>query len=529
MRGWIIISIIVVGCLRNSYAQLYIPDQQFYTSEIDRVFLKDSAQKTFFNSHLSLRPVLDKRSQPDSLYKKDKNYYYWITQKLFKENFLVFEGKGFRCTVDPILDLEGGTDLSADSLRLLYWNSRGLRVQAAFLDKIAFSTVFYENQAFLPDYVRSYVDSKGEFRPSGSNYKQDNAVIPSYARTKPFKVDGYDFAFAEGYVSVVPTDWINVQFGNGNQFIGNGYRSLFLSDFSVNYPFAKVETNLWNGRIQYNVIYAIHQNLYRMPHYNTVEATFERKIGTYHYLDIAVTPNLQIGLFEGSLWKRSDSLGSTSPNWLFTNPVPFVNGIIMANETQGYNAVFGMNYSWTFGYNRLYGQLLLDRGKFSGAQLGFRSLDLLTPGLDLQVELNYTDNFTYIAEEKRYNYSHYNLPLAHPLGAGFKEGILLLTYTKNEFFVSTKTVLYQQSVNDTITDGTDLLNDEFTANLSPAYHERNVLHTNLEVGYRLNKRYNLQAVIGWTYRQEQLPGERHLTNYLYAGIKTRLHNKTLDF
>lgn len=528
MRAYLIILIFIGSFSLKGHAQLYFPNEGYYTNEIDRFFLTDSSTQTFYNSHLSLRPVLDKRTNRDSIYFKNTKHYYWITQKIFKENFLIFEGKDFWCSVDPILDLEGGTNLSADSLDFLFWNTRGLRVQARFLEKIAFSTTFYENQAILPQYVMNFVDAHGEFRPSGLNYNQENAVIPGYARTKSFKTTGYDFAFAEGQVSLVPNKWLNFQFGNGNQFIGNGYRSLLLSDFSVNYPFAKVETNLWKGRIQYSAIYAIHQNLYRLPFFSSVESTYERKIGTYHYLDFAITPNLQLGLFEGALWKRSDSLGSHEPNWLFLNPLPFVNGAAMANETLGYNAIFGMNMSFTFASNRLYGQAVLDNGTFGGAQLGINAYDVFIRKLDFQVEFNHAPLQTYISTEKRYNYSHYNLPLAHPLSSGFNELIFAIGYERKNVFITNRAVFYNQKFNDSLPDGTDIINDQLTT-ISGANTERNVLLNNLEIGYRFNKNYNLQAVIGWQYRQEQMPGNRNFTNYVYAGVRTRLRNKTLDF
>ncbi|MBD3636914.1 MAG: hypothetical protein HUJ25_06175 [Crocinitomicaceae bacterium] len=528
MRELLIIILVVGGFGSLGYGQLYFPNEQYYNNEIDRIFLSDSANKTFFNAHLSLRPILDKRSNPDSVYYKDSKHYYWITQKIFKENFLIFEGDGFWCAVDPVLDLEGGTDFSADSLDMLYWNTRGIRVQAKFLDKVAFSTVVYENQAMVPQYVSEYVDAHGEFRPSGTNYKQQNAVFPGYARTKAFKTTGYDFAFAEGQVSIVPNKYFNVQFGNGNHFIGNGYRSLLLSDFSLNYPFAKFEGNLWKGRIQYNAIYAIHQNLYRMPYYNSVESTYERKLGTYHYLDFAVTPSLQIGLFEGALWKRSDSLGSVEPNWLFLNPVPFVNAGIMSNETSGYNHILGVNVSWTFLKNRLYAQAVIDNKTLGAAQLGIRTMDLFTPKLDVQVEFNHASSNTYLAQEKRYNYSHGNLPLAHPLTTRFTEGMLQINYEIKEVFFTNRLLISERQLNDTLYNGISILNDEI-GSISLIGETQQVLVNQLELGYRFNKNYNLQAVIGWLYRNEQNPGSRNITNYVYAGIRTRLRNKTLDF
>jgi hypothetical protein len=528
MRAVLLLVLLAGNFCLNGYSQLYFPNEQFYTNEIDRYFLKDSSNKAFFNSHLSIRPILDKRTNSDSIYHKDSKQYYWITQKIFNENFLIFKGEDFWVAVDPVLDIVGGSDFSADSLDLLYWNTRGLRVQGKFFDNVAFSTVIYENQALVPQYVSEYVDAAGEFRPSGINYKQENAVIPGYARTKPFKTNGYDFAFAEGQISIVPNKNFNLQFGNGNQFIGNGYRSLLLSDFTTNYPFAKFEGNFWNGRIQYNAIYAIHQNLYRLPAFSSVESTYERKIGTYHYLDFAITPNIQVGLFEGALWRRTDSLGSHEPNWLFLNPIPFLNAGIMAKEKMGYNHILGMNYSFTFSNNRIYGQLALDQKQLLAIQFGYKSYDIFTPKLDVQLEMNVVPTGFYMSNEKRYNYSNNNLPLAHPLTSSFLEGILRLHYEFREAFINNKTNFYAQQFNDTLTDGTDIINGEI-GKLAFDQEMRIVLINQVEIGYRFNKNYNLQAVLGWMYRNEQSPGKREITNYIYFGVRTRLRNKTLDF
>ena len=384
-------------------AQLYLPQTNYYQAETERQFFNEVLEKNYFNSHQSLRPLLDKRVQSDSLYSSQGKHYYWITQKLFKENFLVFEGEGFWCSIDPVIDLEAGSDLSADTLERLYWNTRGIRVQAKFFEKVGFTTFIYENQAIMPEYQRAYADAHGEFFPNSINtkYIQNNAVVPGYARTKPFKTTGYDFAFAEGNVSYVPNEFVNFQLGNGNHFIGNGYRSLLLSDFAVNYPFAKIETNLWQGRIQYNAIYALHQNLYRLHEYTTPEATYEKKIGTYHYLDIAVTENIQLGFFEGNLWRRVDSLGSHQPDYLFVNPVPFINTVARGTDNDGFNAVLGVNAAIAIGKNRLYGQLLFDNNTLGGYQAGFKFYDLILPKLDGGIEFNSVELNTYLTPEKK--------------------------------------------------------------------------------------------------------------------------------
>jgi hypothetical protein len=525
----IILTLIISCSTLTGFTQLYFPNEQFYNNEIDRFYMRDSSNQSSFNAHLSMRPIMDKRTNRDSIYYKDLKVYFWFTQKLLKENFIIFKGEDFWCSVDPILDLEGGTDLSADSLGFLYWNTRGLRVQARFFNKIAFTTSVYENQAFVPTYLSNYIDKHGELFPGGNNYNQANAVMPGFARTKPFKITGYDFAFAEGQVSYVPNEHFNIHFGNGSHFIGYGHRSLLLSDFAGNYPFAKFEGNLLKGKLQYNAIYAIQQNLYRLPEFTSVESTFERKLGTYHYLDYAITPKITIGLFEGAQWKRTDSLGTQQPNWLFLNPVPFVNAGIMAKETIGYNHILGMNFSWVFFKNRFYGQALLDNGALGGFQVGFKSMDLLTPKLDVQIEANIVADESYLANEKRYNYSHNNLSIAHPLTSGFYEYILQINYEVKNIFFSNRTLYQSKTIVDSNYNVVNIVFDDVNSVSQVSIGNRNTLINHFEAGYRFNKAYNLQAMVGWMFRNGHGEGPDNHTNYVYFGLRTRLRNKTLDF
>lgn len=527
-RGFAILLLFAFHVSRG-FTQRYLENEDFYNRSAVKYFMQNDSLSTFRQAHLSMKPLAENRVAYDSIFHRDGKYYYWITQKLFKEHFLVFEGKDYWCAIDPIIDLVGGRDFYSDSSQLLYWNTRGIRVQGKFFDNFSFSTAFYENQALVPEYVSNYIDQFGELRPKNNGgYLQEHAVMPGYARTKPFKVDGYDFAFGQGNIAYQPSQHFNVQFGNGNLFVGNGHRSLLLSDFCINYPFLRLETNLWQDRIQYSTTYALHQNLIRIPFYESVEPTYERKIGTYHYLDFAITPRLTVGLFQGALWKRSDSTGTHEPNWLFLNPIPFVNGIIQGENQSDYNHIFGLNAAYTLENNQLYAQILIDNNQLGALQIGLKSYEQLLRGLDIQIEYNWATNGTYSANNHRYNYTHSNLPLAHPLGSGFNEGIIKLNYEKNNWFISNKTVYFQQFLNDSLPDGTNLLFSEVNA-ITPTNTQRHTLLNNLEMGYRFNKSYNLQAVIGWLFREDYYQNIHQNTSYVYAGIRTRLKNKNLDF
>lgn len=511
-----------------SRAQLSFPVEEYYHRSADRFFLTDSTEHDFYNQHLTSKPILQERSYPDSIFFDNSKQYYWITQKLFKENFLIFKGEDFWCAVDPIVDVEGGKDLASDSSQTNYWNTRGIRVQAKFLDKIGFVTTFYENQAMVPGYQSDIFQSRGEYilAGGGTTYKQVNAVVPGYARTKSFKTSGYDFAFAEGYFTAAPSRYFKLDFGNGSQFIGNGYRSLLLSDNAVNFPFLKLETNFWNNRVQFHVMYTQLTNLFRLEYFNTPEATYERKWGSFHFAEIAVTKNILLGFFEGSVWRHTDSLGTHPMNGAMLNPVPFINSLLI--EDSNYNQVAGMNICIQFARNILYSQILIDHGKIAGYQVGFKSYDIFIPELDFLAEYNHAAQNAYLSNERRYNYSHYNSSLAHPLGSGFDELIFKINYQYNRWFFSQHITYSAQLYSDSINTGSNILL-AYSNNNAADFDRNKVFYSQTEAGYQFNKRYNLQLAAGYIHRQSTRSLSNNLTDYVYLTVRTRLRNKRFDY
>ncbi|MEI2709900.1 MAG: hypothetical protein V9E96_12960 [Chitinophagaceae bacterium] len=55
--------------------------------------------------------------------------------------------------------------------------------------------------------------------------------------------------------------------------------------------------------------------------------------------------------------------------------------------------------------------------------------------LDVQVETNVVRPFMYASTDSFSSYNHYNQPLAHPLGANFKEYIGIVRYQATKTFV----------------------------------------------------------------------------------------------
>jgi hypothetical protein len=192
--------------------------------------------------HTSLRPVIENRAdlthvmgfRPDS-----SRHYYEFTEKVFKEHLInVIEGD-FRLTIDPAFRFEIGKDwLEQGTVNTNQvannFNSRGFWIKGDLGRTVSFQTTFYENQGILPRYL--YL------------YSQNTGVVPGQGRIKAFNERGLDFAWAMGNVSWSPKRWINVQVGNGRHFVGNGYRSMLLSDNTYPYPYLKREPRPRAGR-----------------------------------------------------------------------------------------------------------------------------------------------------------------------------------------------------------------------------------------------------------------------------------------
>src|SRR4029078_4194699 len=166
--------------------------------------------------------------------------------------------------------------------------------------------------------------------------------------------------------------------GYDKNFIGNGYRSLFLSDHGNSNLFFKINTRIW--RLNY-------QNLFMelMPQFKKggVDTLLDRKYAAMHHLDMNVTKWLNIGLFEGVIFGRKNHF-----DFQYLNPVIFyrhIEGTIGSPD----NAVAGLDFKANIAHTaQLYGQLMLDEFQLSelkrnrgywankfGVQLGLKYVD----------------------------------------------------------------------------------------------------------------------------------------------------------
>ncbi len=254
--------------------------------------------------HTSVKPFLNR--QVDSIVSLDTLYKVQVNKKVwdiaFNRHLIQFDKKGFKFNIDPLFNFEVGKD--ADYSDISWINTRGFIVNGTIGPMVSFSTSFYENQAVFNDYRKTLI--------------QKYQVVPGQGRPKAFKENGIDYAFAEAYISYSPSKYFNFQFGHGKNFIGDGYRSLLLSDHAFSYPYFKITTDVWN--IKYVNLWMQFQDFTEKYPYGHA---YDKKWGSFHYLDWSVTPWLNIGLFEAIVWENADSLGHRGFDFNYANPVIF--------------------------------------------------------------------------------------------------------------------------------------------------------------------------------------------------------------
>ncbi len=155
-----------------------------------------------------------------------------------KADFLQVNQKDFFLAVNPVIQQLQSAE-SGNSGERIFLNSKGVRFRGMIAKKIGFDFYATDNQERPPLFVQQFE-------------KKFNAV-PGAGFYKPFKTTAYDYFDGRGSVYVNATKYVNVQFGYDRNFIGDGYRSLLLSDFSASYLFLKLYNHIW--KLQYQILF----------------------------------------------------------------------------------------------------------------------------------------------------------------------------------------------------------------------------------------------------------------------------------
>lgn len=462
----------------------------------------------------------------------------WFGRKLLNEHMAVIEDKNYWITFDPMVDLQLGKDTKGGKT---YNNTRAIQINGGIGSKFGFATSFYESQGKFADYVNKYIES---MPPAGGN----PGIIPGRGIAKRFGENGFDYPVSEAYISYAPSSYFNFQFGNGKNFIGDGYRSLFLSDVASPYTYFKVTTNFW--KIKYTNLFMTVQDV--RPEL-TVDGAYKHKYIAIHYLDWNVSKRLNLGFFESVIWQNSNGRGFDVN---FLNPLIFYTSAEFSTGSRAGNTLLGLSMKYKLKNIALYSQLIVDDFRVSemtkrngwwanknGMQLGAKYFNAFNvENLYLQVEYNSVRPYTYSHDELNFNYGHNNQSLAHPWGANFRELIGIVSYTKDRWFANAKCVFGKKGfdyVDSTISYGGDIykINDLRPAdygNINGQGNKATVFIGDLQVGYLINPATNLKLFAGVTLRNFNIDKsikafETANSTWISFGLKTDVFNWYFDF
>ena len=438
---------------------------------------------------------------------------------LLRKHMVELEGKDYFLTISAIGQLSLGRDLLDTSKANLFQNTRGILVEGDLFKNFSFSTSFFENQARFSDFESQFIQNNGEFYTYWYGYNQQNGVVAGAARTKPFKTNAFDYAYAVGSFIYKPIKQLSIIAGNNQQFIGSGYRSMLLSDNTCGSPYLRVDYKL-NSKWTLNFLRARHMNLVRKKTYSTVEAYYQPKGFSVNYISYQLSKKSIISFFEGSTWSMGDSLSTKSINPLYFIPVPGVSALVSKNTY----TIYGLNYSQILFSNfRIYSQIAIGSGGKNqfAAQIGTRYHNPYNlKNTMVQMEFNMASKNMYSDSYARLNYSNYNLPLAHIKGTGFKELLLRFNTEIHRFYLDIKSSTY-------------FLNNYNNTALLPVrltLQEENgvILNNQVEVGFRFNTKLNVNIFGNMIWRSEMLDVTK--SNLIFqAGIRTGLMSQCNDY
>ena len=497
--------------------------------------------------HSSFKPIILSSENLDVesiIEKKFSSNSDFLESRIFNKHLIELSGEDYYVGGSLISNLSVGKEMEA-SLNT-FVNTRGFIIDGFIGDRVSFQTSFLENQAVFPNYIDSLI-------------RTQDFVIPGQGRGRTYYDNGFDYARSSGFVSVEASDNFIIQFGHGKHFIGDGYRSLLLSDNSFNYPFLRLQSNF--GKFQYTNLYCEFQD---MKNYLSSENDYDymgyaKKYMSAHYLSYNLNDKFSIGMYEAIVWKTNRNLGSNGFDINYLNPVIFLRPVEYSINSPD-NVLIGLNFKYNLtSKSNLYSQIVLDEFTINemrenngywankyGYQLGYKCFDFLNlPNLTFHVERNYVRPYTY-SHWNESNYGHYNEELAHPLGSNFSENILILSYRKNRLIAQIKYLditTGSDYLNDTISYGSDIYADynNRSSNYGIEMYNGNKTEIDffqLNLGYILNPTTNLKLEFSLTHRNQKsqtitvLPyaqGYDQKTNFYSMSLVSDLFNYYYDF
>jgi hypothetical protein len=518
-KGKLYLALILLLCNLLVHAQPFsLPLQHYYLQEINQ----NLDNKSDFN-HTTVKPFINGFHQIDSAliddyYRSKKNKDNpWLRRKLFDESLLVVDTGDFFLAIDPAFNFSFTKDFNDNSLRAdttnFINNTRGFFIRGSIGKKLSFSSSFFENQTYFPNYLDTFVNA--------------NSIVPGQGRVKPFKQTGFDYAFANSNLVYAISDNYFLELANGKQFYGDGYRSILLSDNAFNFPYLRFGGLFFKKRVSYNLTYSAQQSLVRLPLVNTPEAIFFRKNSVVHFINFIVHPKVHIGLFEAGMWRTQNYNQLRPSSAAYYNPVFLASPLLFKNDSVN-NFYHGLNVKiLPFKDFVIYSQASFSlSNKKSGYQAGFKYYDVFgLKNLYIQLETNRIETNFYesqgvVNNPNRFNFTHFNQSMSHPYLDGFQDIVFVLNYSYKKIFFQSRSI----SAKFFERNNPNIIN--FSGNFQ---NPKQLLSFDNSIGYTINKKNNTQISVGYLLRNKEFSNFSVDNKLFYLNLQTNLFNKYYDF
>jgi hypothetical protein len=446
---------------------------------------------------------------------------FWAAAYTYHAALFGVKGKDYSVSLNPVTYLF--TAYETNNARPVYINNRGVELRAQVGNNIGIYSHVHDER--LSPFGRVY------------DYYNSYSVIPGENFINRVDSPVFNYRRAEAYLHYNLNKYIDMQFGHGNHFIGNGHRSLFLSDFGRPYLYGRINTHFW--RVSYTNIYGTKYDY--KPFGSRYTQNIDRNFFSTQYFSLNASKNIQVGLFQSIVFYRDSVFNTRGFDPEYLNPVIFMKAVENGLNSPD-KAFIGTDFKYNFLRQfSLYGQLLISEFRFSelikqsgwvhnkfAYQIGLKWIDAMgIKNLDLQAEYNRVRPYTYSAGYSFNTYASWNMPLAHALGSNFHERIAIARYQPSERLFFTAHAIHFVIGRDTATNnwGSDV-NKTYRnpprqfGNLVGQGVTNTVLMCEITASYMLFHNFFIDLRNGFRYSRSIIPGLFE-SEHIWGGIGIR--------
>jgi len=365
--------------------------------------------------------------------------------------------------------------------------------------------------------VQGVYDGDSSYRPrSYFNWREGNTNLYADVRSR---------------ISFSPNKVFNFQTGIDHNFIGQGSRSLFLSDYGNPYPFGLIRAKFW--RVEYAILYQFMRE--------GAPGNWQGKFASSHHLSFNAAKWLNIGIFETVIFNPRDTLLNRGFDVEYLNPVVFFRPQEYSLGSSD-NVLLGVDLTAQYKKFIFYSQFIIDEFLLSeirertgwwankyGGQFGVKTRFKKSDHVFFaRTELNFVRPYTYAHLNDKLNHGNQGSALAHPYGANFTEILGEVRWAKEswrgQFFMN---YALRGGDPDSVNFGTDIYEPYINRPYERGHFIGQGTHQNSwlfrwRIAYKLKKFFAVSAFAEYNLR---FTVQTEATNHLFVvGLRSNLWN-----